>query len=164
MATVQSILRKVPDPRGRQGRQHPLNALLGLMLLSTLSGRKGMKAAFHLGRGLSRRQLRTLGFRPGHASPCHATLTETLRVLDPEAMAHAFGQLTAEVGAQADMQTSTTSPSTAKPCAAARMPTARPNMCSRPFASPWTRVWALYRRAARGGKSPMPCGSSISLT
>ena len=81
---------------------NPLHALMGLMLLSMLSSRKGMMATFRLGRGLTARQLRRLGFRPGHASPCHATLTETLRVLEPTAMAQAFGQLTAETGAPAD--------------------------------------------------------------
>ena len=80
-------------------------------------------------------------------------------------MAQAFGQLTAETGAQADTDTNHLSldgktPSGSKDADGK----AKPNMCSRPFASPWTRVWALYRRAARGGKSPMPCGSLISLT
>ena len=110
MVSVQSVWRQVPDPRGKQGLEHPLHALPGLMLLSMLSGRKGMMAAGQQGRGLTARQLRRpgfrrLGFRPGHASPCHATLTEILRVLDPTAMAQAFGQLTAETGAQADTDT-----------------------------------------------------------
>ena len=105
MVSVQSVWRQVPDPRGKQGLEHPLHALPGLMLLSMLSGRKGMMAAGQQGRGLTARQLRRPGFRPGLASPCHATLTETLRVLDPTAMAQAFGQLTAETGAQADTDT-----------------------------------------------------------
>ncbi len=75
------------------------------MLLAMLSGRKGMMAAGQQSRGLTARQLRRPGFRPGLASPCHATLTETLRVLDPMAMARAFGQLTAETGARADTDT-----------------------------------------------------------
>ena len=102
MVSVQSVLRQVPDPRGKQGLKHPLHALPGLMLLAMPSGRKGMMAMFRLGRGLTARQLRRPGFRPGHASPCHATLTETLRVLEPTAMAQAFDQLAAETGAQAD--------------------------------------------------------------
>ena len=93
MATLRTILRQVPDPRGKQGRRHPLEALLGLMLLSMLSGRKGMLAACTLGRSLTRRQLRRMGFREGHGSPCHATLTETLRALDPDALIEVFSQL-----------------------------------------------------------------------
>lgn len=97
MKSVKSVLRQVPDPRGKQGLQHPLEALLGLILLSMLSGRKGMRAAFRLGRTLSRRQLNMLGFRRYLASPCHATFTELLRVLDPEALAKAFSQFTTEL-------------------------------------------------------------------
>ena len=95
MATIGKILRQIPDPRGKQGRLHPLHALLGLIILSLLSGRKGMKAAFRLGRSLSLRQLRKLGFRSGPVSPCLATLTQLIRVLDPDAMARVFSQLTA---------------------------------------------------------------------
>lgn len=94
LISVRSVLRQVPDPRGKQGRQHPLDALLGLVLLSMISGRKGMRAAFRLGRGLSRKQLTRLGFRRDRCSPCHATFTETLRILDPDALAEAFSQFT----------------------------------------------------------------------
>lgn len=55
-----------------------------------------MMAAFRLGRSLSRAQLNRLGIRRDRQSPCHATLTETLRRIDPDAMAHAFSRLTAE--------------------------------------------------------------------
>ena len=96
MISVRSVLRQVPDPRGKQGLQHPLEALLGLILLSMLSGRKGMRAVFRLGRSLSRKQLNMLGFRRYRASPCHATFTELLRVIDPEALAKAFSQFTIE--------------------------------------------------------------------
>ena len=96
MISVMSVFRQVPDPRGKQGLQHPLEALLGLILLSMLSGRKGMRAVFRLGRTLSRHQLNQLGFRQYLASPCHATFTELLRVLDPDALAKAFSQFTAE--------------------------------------------------------------------
>ncbi len=90
MKSVRSVLFEIPDPRGKQGLQHPLEALLGLMLLSILSGRKGMRAAFRLGRRLRRSQLTRLGFRRYRKSPCHATLTETLRIIDPDAMARAL--------------------------------------------------------------------------
>lgn len=46
MISVKSVLHQVPDPRGKQGLQHQLEALLGLILLSMLSGRKGMRATF----------------------------------------------------------------------------------------------------------------------
>ena len=80
MVSVRTVLRQVPDPRGKQGRQHPLEALLGLVLLSMLSGRKGMRAVFRLGRRLSRKQLTGLEFRRDRCSLCHVTFTETLRI------------------------------------------------------------------------------------
>ena len=55
-----------------------------------------MGAAFRLGRTLSRRQLNLLCFCRHLASPCHTTLTELLRILDPEALAEAFSQFTTE--------------------------------------------------------------------
>ena len=94
--TLEKILRQIPDPGGRQGRLRSLHALLGLMILSLLSGRKGMKAAFRMGRNLSQQQLESLGFCPGSVSPCHATLTQLLRNLDTDAMVRVFSQLTAK--------------------------------------------------------------------
>ena len=96
MVSIRSVLRTIPDPRGKKGRLHRLDAILSLILLSMLSGRKGMKAAFHPGRGLSRKHLDRLGFRRDRKSPCHATLTETLRVLDPDVMAAVFAQVTVD--------------------------------------------------------------------
>ena len=96
MISVRSVLREVPDSRGKKGQLHRLEAILGLILLSMLSGRKGMKAAFHLGRSLSGKQLDRLGVRRDRKSPCHATLTETLRGLDPDEMARVFSRFTLE--------------------------------------------------------------------
>ena len=100
MVSIRSVLRTIPDPQGKKGRLHRLDAILSLILLSMLSGRKGMKAAFHPGRGLSRKHLDRLGFRRDRKSPCHATLTETLtetlRVLDPDVMATVFVQVTVD--------------------------------------------------------------------
>jgi hypothetical protein len=87
---LKKVLERIPDPRGRQGRDYRLWSILGLILVSMLCGRRGMKAAFHLGRSLTREQKRQLGFMRGH-TPCHATLTETLRILDARAVADILG-------------------------------------------------------------------------
>ena len=86
------ILQQIPDPRGRQGRDYRLWSILGLIVVSMLCGRRGMKATFLLGRSLTRRQKAQLGFVSG-ATPCHATLTETLRIIDARALADALGSL-----------------------------------------------------------------------
>ena len=46
MVSIRSVLRTIPDPRGKKGRLHWLDAILSLILLSMLSGRKGMKGPF----------------------------------------------------------------------------------------------------------------------
>ena len=61
-----------------------------------LIGRKGMRAAFRLGRTFSRKRLDQLCFRRNRNSPCHATLTELLRILDPDALAEVFSQFTTD--------------------------------------------------------------------
>jgi len=97
---LREVLQRVPDPRGRQGRDYLLWSFLALIILSMLTGRRGMKAAFLLGRGLSRRQLAQLGFARG-TSPCHATLTEVLRIIDAQALGDILGSLSASDQASA---------------------------------------------------------------
>ena len=87
---LKSIFRQVPDPRGMQGRDYRLSSILGLIVVSLLCGRRGMRAAFFLGRGLNKRQCLALGFSNGK-TPCHATLTETLRVIDAGTLADVLG-------------------------------------------------------------------------
>ena len=72
---LRTVLQNVPDPRGKQGQDYFLWSILGLIVVSLLCGRRGMLAAFHLGRCLNKRQRVALGFTKG-VTPCHATLTE----------------------------------------------------------------------------------------
>ena len=87
-----TILRRVPNPRGKQGQDCRLWSILGLIVVSLSCGRRGMKAAFPLGRGLTDRQKARLGFHRG-TTPCHAPPTETLRLLDGRALADILGAL-----------------------------------------------------------------------
>lgn len=80
-----------------RGQDYTLWSILGLSILSLLCGRRGMKAAFVLGRSLTRRQKAALGFVRGK-SPCRATLKETLRVIDAQALADVLGSLGLEQG------------------------------------------------------------------
>jgi hypothetical protein len=97
---LKAILQRVSDPRGKQGQDYRLWSILSLIVVSLLCGRRGMKAAFLLGRGLTKRQQAGLGFRHGR-TPCHATLTETLRVIDPQALADVLGALYFEKNGEA---------------------------------------------------------------
>lgn len=93
--TLRTVFEKIPDPRGKQGRDYRLWSILSLIIVSMLCGRRGMKAAYLLGRSLNRRQRAGLGF-PHDRTPCHATLTEMLRILDPHALAEVLGAFHAE--------------------------------------------------------------------
>jgi predicted transposase YbfD/YdcC len=76
-------LQKVRDPRGKQGQDYQLWAILNLIIVGFLCGRRGLRAVFRLGRSLNATQRSKLGFVDGR-TPCHGTFTETLRILAAE--------------------------------------------------------------------------------
>jgi predicted transposase YbfD/YdcC len=86
------ILQKVPDPRGKQGQDYMLWSILSLVIVGLLCGRRGLKAAFLLGRAMTARQRNALGFMNG-TTPCRTTLTETMRAIDARALADILGAL-----------------------------------------------------------------------
>jgi hypothetical protein len=90
--TLKELLSKVPDSRGKQGRDYTLWSILSLVIVGFLCGRRGLKAVFRLGRSLSPRQRHALGFMNGH-TPCHATLTETVRAIEAQGLAETLGSL-----------------------------------------------------------------------
>ena len=87
---LRAVLESVPDPRGKRGQEYFLWSILALIVASMLCGRRGCAAAFRLGRSLNERQRAKLGFRKG-TTPCHATLTEILRVIDGRVLAQTLG-------------------------------------------------------------------------
>ncbi len=83
---LKSILPRCSRPAwAKQRQEHLLGSILDLIVVSPLRGRRGTKPAPLLGRRLTRRQIAHLGFSRGTAS-CHATLSETLRVIDARAL------------------------------------------------------------------------------
>ena len=94
---LKEILQKVPDPRGKQGQDYTLWSILSLVIVGLLCGRRGLKAAFLLGRAMTARQRNALGFMNG-TTPCHATLTETMRAIDARALADILGALDLTAG------------------------------------------------------------------
>lgn len=77
---LKAILLLGEDPLGKQGQDYGLWSILALIVTSLLRGRRGMEAAFLMGQSLTPRQQAGLGLRHGR-TPCHATLTQTLRVI-----------------------------------------------------------------------------------
>lgn len=76
-------LAEVPDPRSAHGRVHPLPAVLGLVTLALLLGRKSFQSIARFGRQFGPPLAHALGFRRGK-TPAASTLSRTLRVLDAD--------------------------------------------------------------------------------
>jgi DDE_Tnp_1-associated len=81
-STLNSVLEKIPDPREQDQLVHPLPGLMKLVLLGNLCGRVTLKAAWRLGKRLTREELGRLGLARG--ATCHTTVTETLKALDAD--------------------------------------------------------------------------------
>jgi predicted transposase YbfD/YdcC len=81
MMKIKELLQRVDDPRGLQGQDYRLWSILALIIVGFLCGRRNLRAVFRMGRSLTATQRSALGFVNG-STPCHPTLTETIRVLD----------------------------------------------------------------------------------
>src|SRR5271156_207485 len=81
--SLPEALARVPDPRSRRGRRHPLSAGLGVVTLGLLMGRKSLEAIAELGRTFGSPLANALGFTRGK-TPTKSTLSRTLRRLDPQ--------------------------------------------------------------------------------
>jgi len=81
--TLYDALATLPDPRSRHGRVHPLPAVLGLVALAMLMGRKSLIGIARFGRQYGAPLAQALGFRRGK-TPAVSTLSRTLRRFDAE--------------------------------------------------------------------------------
>lgn len=79
--TLLEALATLPDPRSRHGRIHPLPAVMGLVALALLMGRKSLKSIARFGRQHGAPLAHALGFRRGK-TPAVSTLSRTLRRFD----------------------------------------------------------------------------------
>ncbi len=79
--TLYDALATLPDPRSRHGCFHPLPAVMGLVALAILMGRKSLQGIARFGRQHQAPLAHALGFRRGK-TPAASTLSRTLRRLD----------------------------------------------------------------------------------
>jgi hypothetical protein len=79
--SLYEALATLPDPRSRHGRIHPLPAVVGLVALALLMGRKSLKSIARFGRQHGAPLAHALGFRRGK-TPAASTLCRTLRRFD----------------------------------------------------------------------------------
>ncbi len=77
--TLWDALGKIPDRRGLQGRQYPLQALLCLTLAAMVSGADDLMAVFRWGRRLPAEALGQFGLTQ---APCHATYHYFFKAFD----------------------------------------------------------------------------------
>src|ERR1700722_16896667 len=68
------VLASIPDPRGRTGKRHPLNAILSLAVLAMMTGCKGVNAIAQFGRDRGFALAHALGFRRGKTPLCFHVL------------------------------------------------------------------------------------------
>jgi predicted transposase YbfD/YdcC len=87
------VLAEIPDFRSKQGKRHPLAAILALMCSALLCGYRSYTAMAEWGRNYGACLTRALGFT--RQSPCAATLHTVLRHVDRE-------ELEAKLGAWAE--------------------------------------------------------------
>jgi hypothetical protein len=81
--TLFEVLATLPDPRSRHGRIHPLSAVMGLVVLAMLMGRKSLIGISRFGRQYGTPLAHALGFRRGK-TPTVSTLSRTLRRFDAQ--------------------------------------------------------------------------------
>lgn len=85
------VMSRIADPRGRQGRRHPLSAILGLTVLAMLTGCKSYAAIAQFGRDKGFALANLLGFRRGK-TPAPSTFSILFRQLDVVAFEAALAQ------------------------------------------------------------------------
>jgi hypothetical protein len=85
------VLAEVPDPRSRQGRIHPLRAILALTVLAMLRGCRGPTAIAQFGRDYGTPLAHALGFTRGK-TPTPSCLSELFRRLDAVAFEAALSR------------------------------------------------------------------------
>lgn len=81
--TLFEALAAMPDPRSRHGQIHPLPAVLGMVALAMLLGRKSLTGIARFGRQYGTPLAHALGFRRGK-TPSVSTLSRTLRRFDAD--------------------------------------------------------------------------------
>ena len=84
-------LERVPDPRSRHGRRHPLKAILALSVCAMVSGARSLYAISQWGRMQEPATLLVLGFTR-EMTPATSTLHKVFREMDVDAFERVLGE------------------------------------------------------------------------
>jgi hypothetical protein len=82
---------EVPDSRGAQGRQYPLQAALGMATGAVLAGANDLAAIYRWCRRLKPEALLLFGIDDGKA-PCHSAWFYIFRSIDADALSRTLGR------------------------------------------------------------------------
>lgn len=80
---LSDALAQIPDPRGKHGKRHPLQAMLMLIVVAVLGGAQSMNAVVQFGRDRGEEFAKSLGFT--HGIPCGAAYHLLFLCLDRDA-------------------------------------------------------------------------------
>lgn len=83
------MLKEIPDPRSRFGRQHPLVGILAIGLCAILSGARGFQGMADWAASLTSVQLRNFYIRKNRP-PSEATFRKTIQAVDAEIVDRRF--------------------------------------------------------------------------
>jgi hypothetical protein len=89
------LLAQIPDPRGRQGRRHPLAAMLTAIVCAILTGARGYRTIAHWVRSQDATVWLWLGFH--RKPPCANSFRNLLLALEPEVLETILRQWMASV-------------------------------------------------------------------
>lgn len=97
LKSLAQVFHQVPDPRVRDGRQYPLWAILTVIALGLLLGRKHLSQIIRDGQRLSQGQRHQIGFRRRRGTqfiptPCYNVYREVLRRIDLSVLAEVLTQ------------------------------------------------------------------------
>jgi hypothetical protein len=97
-SSLLEVLQRVPDPRSRRGRSYPLPAVLALLVLGMLLGRRSLTAIAQLVDDYGGHLALLLGF-PRMRTPCVSELSQLVRRVDAQAFERHLADWIAEAGA-----------------------------------------------------------------
>jgi hypothetical protein len=95
------VLRRVPDPRRREGRVYPLASILAMLILASVNGESSLRGMLMWADAHWAMLVRELGFKPTRKAPVYGGVWRLLAALDPAALEQALAEWSAGLAAEA---------------------------------------------------------------
>jgi hypothetical protein len=95
------VLRRVPDPRRREGRVYPLASILAMLILASVNGESSLRGMLMWADAHWALLVRELGFKPTRKAPVYGGVWRLLAALDTAALEQALAEWSAGLAAAA---------------------------------------------------------------